>query len=154
MSTRSPKPISLAVLTEQSRARRERRYETGITIEYEPGEHNGRSAGLAGVLQLPRPGEQLAEVEEAWIRKTGNRWLALLVGDDSFNAFMQTRPVAGHIDALWEMVGIEYEYASASGLVRMEEQYKRWREVRDQQREMLGETTSTPEPPSEDAPKG
>lgn len=155
MSTPSPKPITLAALTEQSRARRERRYESGITIEYEPGEHNGRAAGLSGSLAFPRPGEQLADVEEAWIRKTGHRWLALLVGDDAFNAFMQTRPLAGHIDAIWEVVGVEYEFASAAGLVRMEQQYERWREARDKQREMLGETTSTlDERASDDAPKG
>lgn len=149
--------IELAVLTEQSRARRARQYTDPVTIDYEAGTHHGKTVGEAGRLTFPLPGQQPGELAQVWHMKNVFRLIAELCGYEALEALKATKPTANECDALWEFIGIEYEFTDSAGITRLNESYDRWQEVRDKQREMLDISTereSEPDEPDEvEAPK-
>lgn len=147
--------ITLAVLTEQSRARRARNYAEPVTIDYDAGEFNGKPAGVAGTLVFPLPGTESAIAQDAYQFKKTFHLVEMLCGKEAAENLKATNPSANNMDALWEFIGIEFEYTDTAGIARLNAAYDRWQTVRDEQREMHDISTERqPEPEADEDAKG
>lgn len=145
--------LRLEFLTEQYKLQREAGLLDPITIRYDIVNDEGDEEERSLIFALPQ--DISHSIGQAHANRNYRAMIELCCGIAQATMFFDSRqrrevngesrieqgPTHAAVSTLWEIVAIEYGLFTASGLLRLDEAYKLYRQAQRKQRKMLGQST-------------